>query len=294
MEKKKVIVTKGEHLEASIKDDLPDLESEEVQNAAVKIQSLYKGFVTRKKVKDEKANLNEKSTQEPTVEMKSAFRGYEAHRKNPIVIQPIGKQGFAVHREKKHLKAGVTQRALIDREDLPNLESKEVQDATLKIQSVYKNFCDKRKSSNSVSMTQLMPVPSAEGKSIDATKDIHDSNIKIQSEFRGSCKIDLVTTKCATEVTDRKAQSLCVDSSEDLPNLESKAVQDAAIKIQSMYRGFHGRKKHFVRDTARQAIVVQKVKEKFKEEMPALKNKDVQDASIKIQSVLILCLEKKL
>ena len=74
-------------------------------------------------------------------------------------------------------------------------------------------------------------------------------------------------------------------SIEELPDLESKEVQNAAIKIQSVYKGFSQRKKNIAHDTVRQVMVVQNAKQKFKDDLPDLMSQDVKDATVKIQSV---------
>merc|ERR1712214_172401 len=85
---------------------------------------------------------------------------------------------------------------------------------------------------------------------------------------------------------------------EDLPDLNSKDVQDATVKIQSSFRGFQARKQVKAKnksagDVAFAAMTIQrafkrykkrKIQKQLEEDLPDLNSKDVQDATVKIQS----------
>ena len=313
---KKNIMAVDTDKEALEREDLPNLESKEVQDAAIKIQSVYKGFCERRnlsagdtvkqvmavkyakdKFKDDLPDLKAKDVQDATVKIQSVFRGYQARKENATVAKPFEKQVLGVQQGKKNIMAVDTDKEALEREDLPNLESKEVQDAAIKIQSVYKGFCERRNLSAGDTVKQVMAVKCARDKFKDdrpdlKAKDVQDATAKIQYVFRGyQARKANATVAKAVKKHQGKKQMLAVHSdtdaleSEEMPNLESKEVQDAAIKIQSMYKGFCERKKISAGDTVNQVMAVKYAKEKFKDDLPDLKAKDVQDATVKIQSV---------
>merc|ERR1711874_349194 len=92
---------------------------------------------------------------------------------------------------------------------LPDIGSKDVQEATLKIQSCYRGFKTRKQ---------------AENKKQKAS-DVLFAAMKIQKAFR--------------EYKKRKIQR---EIEAGLPDIGSKDVQEATLKIQSCYRGFKTRK----------------------------------------------------
>merc|ERR1711915_496835 len=86
----------------------------DVATAAIKIQSAYKGFQTRKMIKKHKEvlpDLNCAQVQDATIKIQSAYRGFKTRKQ----LQESG-------------------------EDLPNLKCANVVGATLKIQAYYRGF----------------------------------------------------------------------------------------------------------------------------------------------------------
>merc|ERR1712062_578866 len=93
--------------------------------------------------------------------------------------------------------------------DLPDIGSKDVQEATLKIQSCYRGFKTRKQVENKK----------------QKASDVLFAAMKIQKAFRQYKK--------------RKIQR---EIEADLPDIGSKDVQEATLKIQSCYRGFKTRK----------------------------------------------------
>merc|ERR1711915_1145429 len=64
-------------------EDLPNLDSREVLEATVKIQSAYKGFQTRKMIQKHKEilpDLNCAQVQDATLKIQSAYRGFKTRK----------------------------------------------------------------------------------------------------------------------------------------------------------------------------------------------------------------------
>merc|ERR1712062_712953 len=95
-----------------------------------------------------------------------------------------------------------------------------------------------------------------------------------------------------------KQRKLKKQIEEGLPNLNCRDVQEATIKIQSSFRGFQARKKVEAKkrkagDVVFAAMTIQrafkkykqrKLKKQIEEGLPDLNCRDVQEATIKIQS----------
>ena len=100
------------NLSPELIEDLPDLKDPEMAKAAVKIQSVFKGFKVRQKqatAADDLPDLKDPEMAKAAVKIQSVFKGFKV-------------------RQKKAAPA----------DDLPNLNDKEVQAATVKIQSAFK------------------------------------------------------------------------------------------------------------------------------------------------------------
>merc|ERR1712037_325099 len=128
--------------------------------------------------------------QDATIRIQSVFRGYQARKENTAVAKPVEKQTVKVKKGKKQIMAVETDKDELEGEDLPNLESKEVQDAAIKIQSVYKGFCERKKLSAGDTVKQVMAVKYAKEKFKDdlpdlKAKDVQNATVQIQSVFRG-------------------------------------------------------------------------------------------------------------
>ena len=101
-----------------LEDGLPDLESDDVKNATVKIQSAYRGFKTRKNIKPKKEDLPDLEAADvaaAALKIQSAYRGFQNRK-------------------------GLRKR----QDSLPDLKAKDVVEATIKIQSAYRGFKTRR------------------------------------------------------------------------------------------------------------------------------------------------------
>merc|ERR1711899_496248 len=97
-------------------------------------------------------------------------------------------------------------RKLMNEEGLPDLKCAQVQEATLKIQSAYRGF----RTRQDVKSKKNKPA------------DVMFAAIRIQRAFKRY-----------------KARKQRREIEEGLPDLNSSEVKEAAVKIQSVYRGFH-------------------------------------------------------
>ena len=201
-------------------ESLPDLNNKDILEAAIKIQSAFRGFKVRDRINknDEESlpDLDDIHVKDSAIKIQAAFRGFQAREKR---------------KQKSH-------------ESLPDLSDKDILNAAISIQSAFRGF-KVRKQQNKNDGKESFP---------DLTDtDVQDAAKKIQAAFRGF------------QVCDKAKQT----SNESLPDLNDREVLDAAIKIQSAFRGFK------VRD-----------QKALKEEdiLPDLEDKEVQDAAKKIQA----------
>merc|ERR1712203_1204251 len=144
--------------------------------------------------------------------------------------------------------------------DLPDIGRKDVQEATLKIQSCYRGF---------------KTIKQVENKKQKASEVLFAA-MKIQKAFRQYKK--------------RKIQR---EIEAGLPDIGSKDVQEATLKIQSCYRGFKTRKqvenkKQKASDVLFAAMKIQKAFREYKKRkiqreieagLPDIGSKDVQEAT---------------
>merc|ERR1712051_582631 len=112
-------------------------------------------------------------------------------------------------------------------EDLPDLNDKEVADASLKIQTVFRGFQARKKVAAKKEMIEGLPDLN--------DKDVQNAAVKIQSAFKGHRTRMTVNQAVFKAKKDQATE-------EDLPDLKDKDVADATKKIQSAFRGFQTRK----------------------------------------------------
>ena len=279
-------------------EELPDLKDKEVEAATLKIQSSYRGFRIRKQVEEKKKkagdvvfaamtiqrafkryrkrkiqrqleadlpDLNSKDVQDATVKIQSSFRGFQARKQVKAKKKNAGDVVFAamtIQRAFKRYKKRKIQKQL--EEDLPDLNSKDVQDATVKIQSSFRGFQARK---------QVKAKKRSAG-------DVVFAAMTIQRAFKRYKKRKLM-------------------NEEGLPDLKCAQVQEATLKIQSAYRGFRTRqdvksKKNKPADVMFAAIRIQRAFKRYKarkqrreieEGLPDLNSSEVKEAAVKIQSV---------
>ncbi len=245
-------------------EDLPDLKDKDVAVAALKIQSVYRGFQARKGLKS--------ATEVAFAAMKiqSAYRRFKRRKAEREKEKSAEAEKETQKRNKEE-----------EEEDLPDLKSKDVAEATLKIQSVYRGFQSR--------------------KQMKHTLEVVNAAMKIQKTYRNFKK-----RKADREQQQKKENK---KEDDDLPDLECKDVQNATVKIQSVFRGFKTRQKmkstfevvqaamkiqrsyrrFKIRKMEREKIAKEqqakkKEEEEEEEELPDLNDKGVQEATVKIQS----------
>ena len=195
---------KARKLSSESELDLPDLKAEDVVAASIKIQAAYRGFQTRKAAKKKRSMAE---TIHAALVIQSAFKKYKERK------------------IKKQIEA-----------DLPDIGSKDVQEATLKIQSCYRGFKTRKQ---------------VESKKQKAS-DVLYAAMKIQKAFRRY-----------------KARKTQKEIEAGLPDIGSKDVQEATLKIQSCYRGFKTRKqvenkKQRASDVLFAAMIIQRSFRRYK------------------------------
>ena len=270
------------------KDELPDLNSKDVQDAAAKIQAAFKGFKVRTEAKsksEDLPDLNDRDVQDAALKIQAAFKGFkvrtEAKSKNDVLpdLNDRDVQDAAVKIQAAFKGFKVRTDAKSRHEDLPDLNDRDLQDAAIKIQAAFKGFKVRTEAkSKNDDLPDLNDM------------DVQDAAIKIQAAFKGF--------KVRSTKKDIKQEQ------ESLPDLNDKDLVEAAIKIQAAFKGFKVRNNQLTneelpdlndKDLADAAIKIQAAFKGFKvrssnknvmhESLPDLNDKEVQDAAVKIQSV---------
>ena len=239
---------KQRKLKRQIEEGLPDLNAKDVQEATIKIQSSFRGFQARKKVEKKKRRAGEVVFAAMTIQR--AFKRYKA---------------------KKQKQA---------ENDLPDLNDSEVKDAAIKIQSAYRGFqtrrvvkkkvvtssSDSSESEEEYDKKRRVSSDSSETESEDEIKKPPRPSVMRRPPKAKPLKTKRIPDSSATEsatatdtdvdegrnrrqkVTQRKrvpdssATESQSEQGESLPDLDDSDVEDAALKIQSAFRGFQARK----------------------------------------------------
>ena len=238
-----------------------DLNDPEVENAALKIQSKFRGFKSKKKA----------TTQSET---QSSPEGNVNKTKAPSTeIQT------QTSPETKAIKTGKNEQPEEEEIDI-DLNDPEVENAALKIQNKFRGFKSKKKTdaknntksspegktqtskaNTAENQTQSSPVadvskgsksakPEEEEIDIDLNDpEVADAALKIQKNFRGfRSKKAAATNKQETQPS--KQESVTKDKKDVQPeeeeidiDLNDPEVAEAALKIQKNFRGFKKKKK---------------------------------------------------
>ena len=201
-------------------ESLPDLNDKDILEAAIKIQSAFRGFKVRDQINkndgESLPDLDDMDVKDAVIKIQSAYRGFQAREKTK-------------------------QKSI---ESLPDLSDKDILNAAIKIQSAFRGFKVREQQDKSNEKESLPDL---------TDKDVQDAAKKIQAAFRGF------------QVRDKAKQT----SNKSLPDLNDREVIDAAIKIQSAFRGFKVRDKKTLNE---------------EEILPDLEDKEVQDAAKKNQT----------
>ena len=301
---------KARKLSSESELDLPDLKAEDVVAASIKIQAAYRGFQTRKAAKKKRSMAE---TIHAALVIQSAFKKYKERK------------------IKKEIEA-----------DLPDIGSKDVQEATLKIQSCYRGFKTRKQVENKKQRasdvlfaamiiqrsfrrykarktqgtskntkirkqtlkkkkyTRSSPESSDSDRIVSSDssdpeyEEVKKSSRSKTSEKKARKKVSRTPDSSETESdamesmddtdveTDLNKRRLVPDSSatesevgESMPDLDDSDVEDAALKIQSVFRGFQarknvekvkkfGRKKPRVDDILLSTIIIQRSYRRYK------------------------------
>ena len=255
-------------------DDLPDLNDKDVQDAATKIQAAFKGHKVRKQ--GQMASEVKKAT---------VFKGHHIRKSRKPNTKPVD-----------------------NNDDLPDLNDKDVQDAATKIQAAFKGH-KTRKGQMASEVKKATVFKSShhrhivrKSKPVDddlpdlKDKDVQDAANKIQAAFKGhkARKGQMASeVKKATVFKGHRHVRKAKPVDEDLPDLNDKEVQDAATKIQAAFKGHKTRKQGQMASEVKKATVFkshhavkksQQPKKPIDDDLPDLKDKEVQEATEKIQA----------
>merc|ERR1712079_318212 len=194
--------------------------------------------------------------------IQSWYRGYKA-RKELGLISLGSSEEFDTGTIKRRTKRTT------EEDELPDLNDKEIADAAIKIQAVYKGFKIRQKIEKKKQLDDDLPDLN--------DKDIADAAVKIQAVYKGF-KIRQTIKKKQLD--------------DDLPDLNDGEVVDAAMKTQAGWKGFKTRKQMKDMGTVIAAVMtIQSAFRKYKarklarnDSLPDLECSEVQEATVKIQS----------
>ena len=285
-------------------DELPNLNDPEVQNATFKIQQAYKKKTMKKnkheevkeeKVKDEQKdnnddlpNLEDKDVQNATLKIQKAYL-----KKKKGAHSPKKEEEIKTHSKPEHhnylagkLEDEDPEEAPNDKkeekeDELPNLEDKDVQNATLMIQKAYKKKQDKNKAKVLEEKEKKKEEKDDELPNLE-DKDVQNATLKIQKAYKK--KQDKNKAKAPKEEEEKQKKK--EDEEEELLNLEDKDVQNATLMIQKAYKKKQDKNKAKVLREEKEKEEKQKEQEK-EDELPNLEDKDVQNATLKIQKAYL-------
>ena len=193
---------------------------------------------------DDLPDLNDKDVQDAATKIQAAFKGHKVRKQGQMASEVKKATVFKGHHIRKSRKPNT------NNDDLPDLNDKDVQDAATKIQAAFKGH--------------------------KTRKGQMASEVKKATVFKGPRHV-------------RKAKPV----DEDLPDLNDKEVQDAATKIQAAFKGHKTRKQGQMASEVKKATVFkshhavkksQKPRKPIDDDLPDLKDKEVQEATEKIQA----------
>ena len=254
-----------------LEEGLPDLKSADVAMAAVKIQKVYRGFQTRKQQKEELPDLRAPEVAMAAVKIQKVYRGFQARQKVQMLKDPA--VAVAAVRIQSVYKGFKTRKAMkpAETEDLPDLRRKDVKQAAVKIQAVYRGFQTRKQIKEDLPDLRAPEVAMAAvkiqkvyrgfqaRKKVEVLKDpeMAKAAVKIQAVYKGfKSRKEKV---CEKLIAPKKNIKLCILQTlgvsihcrRDFPlqNISLKCIllqaqeEEAAKKIQSVFKGFNVRKK---------------------------------------------------
>ena len=273
------------------KDDLPNLDDPDVQNATLTIQKAYK---------NKKSPAKETKIEEKKKPANDTFEDYEFDEDLPIESP-----------KEKVIPKAAPKKTEEKKNDLPNLDDPDVQNATLTIQKAYKN----KKSPRAESTQEIKPkediVVKKEELVVQEKKpskakdndlpnlddpDVQNATLTIQKAYKNKKSPRAESTqeiKLKEEPVVQEKKTASKAKNDDLPNLEDPDVQNATLTIQKAYKNKKSPRAESTQeiklkeDTVakkEEPVVQEKKPSKAKDnELPNLEDPDVQNATLTIQ-----------
>ena len=239
---------KERKIQKEIEAGLPDIGSKDVQEATLKIQSCYRGFKTRKQVENKKQKASDVISAAMTIQR--SFRRYkdrktEEKRKNiKIRKQTLKKKKYT----RSSPESSDSESNRIVSSDSSDPESEEVKKSSLRKVSAIK------------ARKTVTRSPESSATESDDMESMDDTDVEANVDKRRK-----VPDSSATES----------EVGESMPDLDDSDVEDAALKIQSVFRGFQarknvekvkqfGKKKRRVDEILISAIIIQRSYRRYK------------------------------
>ena len=199
------------------KERLSDLNDPDANEAALKIQNAFRSKKEIAKAKQKKEELRRQREEERRKQKEKEEEEKRKQREREEEERRIKEEQEKTKQSKK------------DDDELPDLEDKDIQDATLKIQNAYKNKKERQRRREE---QERLEKEKAQKEQEEARRKATEEQQLKEHETVREYELELHRE----EIIEKPTKPNKRPKDKDLPDLEDKDAQDAAIKIQKAFR----------------------------------------------------------